>query len=233
MTDAIKYQLEGKVAVISMDDGKANAFSPEKLTALDAALDRAEKEAKAVVLAGRPGKFSAGFDLKIMMSGPANAQALLKQGAGVFMRLYGFPRPLVMACSGHALAGGCLTLLTGDVRVGISGPFKLGMNEVAIGMPLPILAVELVRDRVKSQHLDEATLFARIYNPEEACDIGMLTEVVEAGQLMETAMGHAQKLAQFNTLAYAESKKRLRGRQIDYILESLDSDIASFGALKP
>ena len=214
-----------------MDDGKANALSHDILTALDTALDRAEKEAKAVILAGRPGRFSAGFDLAIMMSGPAHAQALLRQGAKVFMRLYGLPLPLVTACTGHALAGGCLTLLCGDVRLGISGPFKLGMNEVAIGMPLPILAVELVRARVLSEYLDEATLFARIYNPDEAARVGILTEVVEGEELMVHALEHANRLAQLNTSAYRETKKRLRSRLIEEVLESLDRDLESFGAI--
>jgi len=231
VTEAIQYQLEGEVAVITMDDGKANALSHDILTALDAALDRAEKEAKAVILAGRPGRFSAGFDLATMMSGPENARALLKHGGEVYMRLYGLPMPLVIACTGHALAGGCLALLCGDVRVGVDGAFKLGMNEVAIGMPLPILAVELVRARVRTQQLDEATLFARIYDPKEACAAGILTEVVDGEALLASAMAHAQALAKLKTHAYAESKTRLRGRTIDHILETLDSDLATFGAL--
>ena len=231
MTEAIQYRLDGAVAVITMDDGKANALSPASITALDAALDRAEEEAKAVVLAGRPGRFSAGFDLKIMMSGPQNARALLEQGARLFMRLYGFPRPLVVACTGHAIAGGCLAMLCGDVRVGVQGEFKLGMNEVAIGMPLPVLAVELVRARVGLQHLDEATLFARIYTPDEALSVGLLTHVVSGDALAQTAVKHAQALGALSTMAYAESKLRLRRNIIDYVLETLDSDLASFGAI--
>jgi len=233
VTESIQYRLDGEVAVITLDDGKANAFSPESLTALDAALDRAESEAKAVVIAGRPGRFSAGFNLKIMMSGPEHAQALLKQGAGVFMRLYGFPLPLVMACTGHALAGGCLTLLCGDVRIGVRGEFKLGMNEVSIGMPLPVLAVELVRDRVGLEYLDQATLFARIFAPDEALAAGILTHVVAPEELAESAMEKARALAQLDTNAYAQSKARLRRATIEHIVNTLQSDIASFGAMSP
>jgi len=233
VTAPIQYRLDGDVAVITLDDGKANALSPSSLVALDAALDRAEAEAKAVVIAGRPGRFSAGFDLKIMLSGIDAARALLSQGAGVFMRLYGFPLPLVMACTGHALAGGCLTLLCGDVRVGVRGPFKLGMNEVAIGMPLPILALELVRDRVRQAYLDEATLFARIFSPDEALAAGILTQVVDPEALAETAMASARKLARLETSAYAQSKDRLRRATIAYIIETLDADMASFEMASP
>ncbi len=233
MSELIQYRLDGDVAVITLDDGKANALSPDSLAALDAALERAESEARAVLLAGRPGRFSAGFDLKIMLSGADPARTLLGQGAKVFMRLYGLPMPLVVACTGHALAGGCLTMLCGDLRIGIQGPFKLGMNEVAIGMPLPILAVELVRERVAVEYLDQATLFARIFNPSEALAAGMLTHVVEPEALMETAMEQARALAQLDTSAYAESKSRLRRATIDYVLETLDADLASFNLSVP
>jgi enoyl-CoA hydratase len=228
VTAPIQYRLDGDVAVITLDDGKANALTPSSLVALGAALDRVEAEAQAVVITGRPGRFSAGFDLKIMLSGVDPARALLHQGAGVFMRLYGFPRPVVMACTGHALAGGCLTLLCGDVRVGARGAFKLGMNEVAIGMPLPILALELVRDRVRREYLDEATLFARIFSPDEALAAGMLTQVVAPEAVEETAMAAARDLARLKTSAYAQSKDRLRRATIAHIMETLDADMASF-----
>ena len=228
MTEPIQYRLEGKVAVITLDDGKANALSPENLVALDAALDRAEAEAKALIIAGRPGRFSAGFNLKIMLSGPEPARALLGQGAHVFRRLYGFPLPLVMACTGHALAGGCLVMLCGDLRIGIQGPFKLGMNEVAIGMPLPVLAIELVRDRVGLEYLDQATLFARIFSPDEALEAGMLTHVVAPEDLEKTAMEKAEALAGLDTAAYSQSKNRLRRATIKHVLDTLDTDLASF-----
>ncbi len=233
MSELIQYRLDGDVAVITLDDGKANALSPDSLAALDGALDRAEKEARAVVLAGRPGRFSAGFDLKIMTSGAGPARTLLGQGAKVFMRLYGLPMPLVVACTGHALAGGCLAMLCGDLRIGVQGGFKLGMNEVAIGMPLPILAIELVRERVAVEYLDQATLFARIFNPDEALAAGMLTHVVAPEALLETALEQAHALAKLNTMAYAESKTRLRRPTIDYVLDTLESDLASFNMSFP
>src|ERR1700722_11350099 len=106
------YRLEGPIAHIQMDDGKANALSETMLGELDEALTRAEKEAGAIVLSGRPQRFCAGFDLKVMMSSPEAAQNMLRRGAALLMRLYGTPLPLVVACTGHALAGGALVLLT-------------------------------------------------------------------------------------------------------------------------
>src|SRR5437867_3501766 len=114
----IEFQLADKVAVARMDDGKANALSYEMIDALLGALDRAEAEASALVLTGRPERFCAGFDLRIMMSGMEHATKLLTRGLDVLLRLYSTPLPLVIACTGHALAGGALVVLTGDVRIG-------------------------------------------------------------------------------------------------------------------
>src|ERR1700759_4217907 len=126
-----------------MGHGKGNALSNEMIDQLLAALTRAETEAKAMVLAGRPERFCAGFDLKVMMSGPANATALLTRGSELLLRLYAAKVPLVIACTGHALAGGALVVLTGDLRIAAAGAFKIGLNEVLIGLPGPVRALGL------------------------------------------------------------------------------------------
>src|SRR4029079_13155145 len=126
MAEPLTYSLEDSIAVIRMDDGKANALSVTMIDALLAALDRAEGEAKAIVLAGRDERFCAGFDLRVMMSGPEQATALLTRGSELLMRLYEATLPLVIACTGHALAGGALVVLTGDLRIGAQGAFKIG-----------------------------------------------------------------------------------------------------------
>ena len=153
----IDYTLRDTTALIRMDDGKANALSYAMMDEVEAALARAEREASSVVLTGRPGRFCAGFDLREMMKGAESARALVTRGADFLLRLYLFPKPLVIACSGHALAGGALTVLTGDLRLGVEGDFRIGLNEVQIGMPVPILAMELARDRLSPRALQEAT----------------------------------------------------------------------------
>src|SRR5277367_4533151 len=158
----VTFELRDQVALVKMDDGKANALGYSLMDEIDAALDRAGREAAAVVLTGRPGRFSAGFDLAEMMNGVDRARALVARGADLLMRLYALPMPLVVACTGHALAGGALLVLTGDVRVATRGAFRIGLNEVQIGMPIPVLAMELARDRLKPEHLTAATLFANV-----------------------------------------------------------------------
>ncbi|MCC6647657.1 MAG: crotonase/enoyl-CoA hydratase family protein [Polyangiaceae bacterium] len=227
MSEPVTYTSERSVAVLRMDDGKANALSTEMIAGLRAGLTRAEAEAKAVVLVGRPGKFNAGFDLRVMMSGPEQATALLRDGADLLMRLYACPLPVVHACTGHALAGGALVLLTGDVRVGVDGAFRLGLNEVAIGMPVPVLAMELARDRLSAAELGRATLQATVYDPAGAVRAGYLDELADEATLVPRALEHAARLGELSRSAYAATKARLRGRTIAHITSTFEDDMQS------
>jgi enoyl-CoA hydratase len=222
----VRYALTGKTAVLTMDDGKANALSEPMLRALLAALDRAEQEASAVVLTGRPDRFCAGFDLRVMMSGPQHAMALLKLGSELLLRLFGLPLPLVIASTGHALAGGALVVLTGDTRLGAAGAYKIGLNEVAIGLHVPVLAMELARARLSPAELTRATLQAQIYDPAGAAAAGYLDRVVSADALAEAALAEANRLGQLARAAYAATKQRLRSSVIEHIRTTFDVDIA-------
>jgi len=221
----LAYALEDKVAVVQMDDGKANALSQAMIDALLEALSRAEREASALVLAGRPDRFCAGFDLRVMMSSPENATTLLKAGSGLLMRLYGANIPLVIACTGHALAGGALVVLTGDYRIGAAGAYKLGLNEVSIGLPVPVLAMELARDRLSKRALTHATLLAQIYDPETALAAGYLDVVVPADEVLARARTEAKRLGALPNGAFRATKARLRGATIANIAGSLDADM--------
>jgi enoyl-CoA hydratase len=221
------YTLEGKVATVVMDDGKANALSQPMIQSLLESLKRAESEAGALVLAGRPERFSAGFDLRVMMSGPAQAVELLTAGSGLLLALYGSPIPVVIACTGHAVAGGALVVLTGDYRVGAAGPFKIGLNEVSIGLPVPVLAMELARDRLSKREIHHATLLAKIYDPEAGVRAGYLDEVVAPDAVISRAQAEATRLAAFGKAPYRATKERLRGKTIAHIRDSLASDLAS------
>ena len=232
-TELVTYSQDDRVALVQMDDGKANALSQQMIEALLAALDRAEREAGAIVLAGRAEKFCAGFDLRVMMSGPANATALLRAGSELLMRLYGARIPLVIACTGHALAGGALVVLTGDVRIGASGPFKIGLNEVTIGLPVPVLAMELARDRLAKHALVDATLLARIYDPDAAVAAGYLDAVEPPDTLLARARSEAGRLAGLSAMAFRETKQRLRGATIQHVRSSLDADMQNIMSAKP
>ncbi|HUH05349.1 MAG TPA: crotonase/enoyl-CoA hydratase family protein [Kofleriaceae bacterium] len=221
MSELVGFELDGPVAVITMDDGKANALSHDMMAALDGALDRAEAEAKAVLLTGREGRFCAGFDLRVMMQGPEAAMKMLADGGDLLLRLYLLGLPLVVACNGHALAGGVLLAATGDTRIGARGAFKLGLNEVANGMPVPVLAYEFARDRLLPSELVAATMQARIYDPDEAARAGWLDRVVEPDALAAAAREEAARLAALPGTAYRLSKRGLRGKVADYIRANL------------
>jgi enoyl-CoA hydratase len=133
----------------------------------------------------------------------------------------------VAACTGHALAGGALVLLTADVRVGAAGAFRIGLNEVSIGLPVPVLAMELARDRIAPGELGRATLRAQIYTPEEAARVGYLDEVAPGTELLARAKEEAAKLGGLSRMAFHETKKRLRGKTIERILSTIDADMAA------
>ena len=222
----LTYELrENDVAFIQLDDGKANARSPDVMGEMHKALDQAEAEAKSVVIAGREDRFSAGFDLKHLTAGPESAKKLLHCGIEICVRLYGFPKPLVVACTGHAIAGGAVMLLTGDYRIGAEGNFKICLNEVAIGLPLPVFAVELARARLDPRFLNEATTLAQIYAPAHALKVGYLDRVVDTDQVIEAALTKAVELGEFQSFAFHATKMRLRQASIDHIQSTAQADI--------
>jgi enoyl-CoA hydratase len=215
-------EITNDIALIRMDDGKANAINFEMIAALNAALDTAEAEAKAIVLAGRDGRFSGGFDLNAFASlGAEGVYKLLDAGAELLLRLYGGPLPVVAACTGHAIAMGVFILNACDTRVGTAGEYKIGANEAITGMQLPIFAMELSRDRLSPTHLTRAMVQGFIYNPESAVEAGYLDMLAEPDKVEAKAMAVAGQLAQLPGTAYAWNKKSIRKGTLDRIRASL------------
>lgn len=235
MTDAAlpTYELRGTTALITLDDGKANVFSSAVVTHLEGLLDRAEADgARAVVFTGRPGRFSAGFDLAEMTASAEGMRALVVAGARLWLRIYGLGVPTVAACTGHALAGGALMLLSCDVRIGADVPAKIGLNEVAIGMTMPVFAVELARDRLVGTALAASTMGGQVYDAAGAAAVGYLDRVVAADELLETALAEAARLGELRTRAYGDTKRNLRGEMIDRVLAGVEADMASIDVPK-
>lgn len=215
-------EITNDIALIRMDDGKANAINFEMLAALNAALDKAEAEAKAIVITGRDGRFSGGFDLNAFASlGADGVYKLLDAGAELLLRLYGGPLPVVAACTGHAIAMGVFILNACDTRVGTSGDYKIGANEAITGMQLPIFAMEFSRDRLSPNHLTRATVQGFIYDPKGAVEAGYLDMLAEAGKVEATAMAVAGQLAQLPGKTYAWNKNAMRKGTLDRIRASI------------
>jgi enoyl-CoA hydratase len=224
--DLVSYSEADGIAIVTMDDGKANALSTEMIEQLGTAFDRAEAGASAVVLAGREGRFCAGFDLRAMMAGPEVARALVGQGGELLLRVYELPLPVVVACTGHALAGGALLAATGDTRIGAHGEFKIGLNEVQNGLPVPILAHELARDRLVPTELVASVLQAKIYDPGGAVRAGWLDRATEPEQVVPEAREEAIRLARLPKAAYGATKRSLRRATIEHVRATLSSNLA-------
>jgi enoyl-CoA hydratase len=224
VTDLLSYELNDSIATITLDDGKVNVLSPRMLSDINGALDRAEADDAIVVLAGRPGMFSAGFDLKILRTGGDEALAMLRAGFELAARVLSFPKPVVVACSGHAIAMGVFLLLSGDYRVGAGGPYKITANEVAIGLTMPRTAVEICRQRLAPAHFNRATVIAEVYDPDTAVAAGFLDRVVGPAELASTARDVAGQLRTLDMEAHAATKVRARSKALAAIRTAIDLD---------
>ena len=233
MSSLVSYDLADGVATLTMDDGKVNAMSPAMVVALTAALDRAEADGAMVVLAGRPGVFCAGFDLKTLTAEDEAADRLALDGFGLVSRLVTFPTPVVAACSGHAIALGALLLAACDYRLGAAGDYKLAMNESAIGIPLPVPAIELLRQRLTPSVLHRAVNLAEMFSPADAVATGWLDRVVDADALLTAAREHARSLAGLNLAAYRTTKQRAWQSTVDSFDQYFAQSSTRRGILRP
>jgi enoyl-CoA hydratase len=224
MSTLVSYELEQSIATIRMDDGKVNVLSPTMQSQLNAALDQAEAAGAVVVLAGRAGAFTAGFDLKVLRGGGTDAVAMLHGGFQLALRLFTFPTPVVIACTGHALAMGSFLLLSSDLRIGAEGDFKIGANEVAIGMTMPYFAVEICRQRLAPAHFPRAVMNAQIYSPTQAVAAGFLDHAVPADALAAAAREAAAGLVKLDRAAYVATKQRVRAQAPQAMQEALVRD---------
>src|SRR5271166_6626283 len=225
MTGLVSYQLQDSIATVTLDDGKVNVLSRQMLRDIDDALDRAAADGAVVVLTGRPGVLSAGFDLRVLRAGDEEAAAdLVRAGFELAARMLSFPRPVVIACTGHAIAMGVFLLLSGDYRVGAAGPYRITANEVAIGLTLPRSATEVCRQRLAPAHFNRATILAEVYPPEVAVSAGFLDRVVPAPEVPAAAREVAAALCALDMAAHAATKRRARAAALRAIRAGIEAD---------
>ncbi|MDE0653513.1 MAG: crotonase/enoyl-CoA hydratase family protein [bacterium] len=212
MSEVVSVRFVDSVAVITIDDGKANVLTVDVFDRLWEALDAAESRAKAVVLVGRPGVFSGGLDLHVLRDGSEPAMVLIHKATDVCLRVAEFGCPVVAACTGHAVALGAVLLLCSDLRVGLAGDFRIGFNEVAIGIPVPELVVGLARARLSRRHVTLALNSARLYTPAEAIEVGFL-DTVHGSNVEKHAVAMAADLAaQVEPWAFAATRATMTRR---------------------
>ncbi|UVM37113.1 crotonase/enoyl-CoA hydratase family protein [Pseudomonas sp. B21-017] len=221
MSELISYHLEDGIATLTLSNGKVNAISPDVIVAFNAALDRAVADRAVVIITGQPGILSGGYDLKVMTAGPNEAMALVAAGSTLARRLLSHPFPVVVACPGHAVAKGAFLLLSADYRIGVDGPFSIGLNEVQIGMTMHHAGIELARDRLRKSAFHRAVINAEMFNPQSAMDAGFLDKVVSAEELQDAALAAARQLKKLNMIAHKNTKLKTRKA----LLETLDNAI--------
>jgi enoyl-CoA hydratase len=222
MSDLIDYRLEEGVATLTLNNGKVNAISPAMIEAFNRALDQAERDRAVVVITGQPGILSGGYDLKVMTAGPLEAVELVTAGSTLTRRLLSHPQPVIVACSGHAVAKGAFLLLAADYRIGVEGPFHIGLNEVMIGMTMHQAGIELARDRLRRSAFHRAVICAEMFDPQGALSAGFLDEVVPAQGFPEAVERAAQRLKALNPSAHRNTKLKVR----QGLLSALDAAIA-------
>jgi enoyl-CoA hydratase len=230
MSELARYELEGPIATITIDDGKVNALSIEMLQAIHAAFDRAEQDGAVVLLSGRERYFSAGFDLKVFASGEIDrVLEMLRLGGTLAERILGFPRPVLAACNGHAVAAGSFLLLAADLRIGTEGPFQIGLNEVKIGLTVPWFAIELARQRLQPAAFSRAVVTATMYGPQDAASAGFLDRVVAANELHAASLETAMQLAELDAAAHTATKLRARGSVLAAVRSAIASELTAEG----
>jgi enoyl-CoA hydratase len=226
MGTLVSYRSADGIATLRMDDGKVNVLSCAMLNDISAALDRAEAERAVVLLAGRDGVFSAGFDLRVLKAGGPAAVSMVRSGFELAERVLSFPLPVVMACGGHAVAMGLFLLLSGDYRIGAAGPYRLTANEVAIGLIMPRPAVEILRQRLTPAFFSRAVTLAETFRPSDAVAGGLVDRVVPAAELEEAALAVAAALTRLDLDAHAASKLRARQQTITALRTAIEADDA-------
>ena len=209
MTEKIAtLKKEDNVSIITLDDGKANVFSPEMSQQIDECLDQVATEEGCLVITGKEGMFSGGLDLKIIQSGDIERiQEMSSKAFKLLARIFSFPRPVIAACSGHAVALGTFLLCCCDYRIGVKGEFMLGANEMRTNMVIPTPILELIKFRVSNTHKYRAVLGAEMYKLEDSISAGLIDEVVDQDLLMTTVTEKAKDLATMGHPSYSMTKE--------------------------
>lgn len=224
MNEFVTYQPKENYAIITINNGKANAISHEVIEGINASLDKAEQEDKIVILTGTQGIFSGGFDLKVMTKSPESALELVTKGSQLSFRMLSFPKPIIVACNGHAIAKGAFLLLSADYRIGVEGDFKIGLNEVMIGMTMHNAGIAIAKSRLSEVYLNRAVNNSEIFNPKDAVKAGFLDVIVPEEALLPTAIKVANMFSKLNRKAHAATKLKVRKSHLEALTNAIELD---------
>lgn len=232
----IHYELDKEIALMTMDDGKVNAMDFLFFDEMGKAMDRLEGDgAKAAIIAGRPGCFSGGLDLKFMPSlSSTDLVAFLDLFARTMLRVFSLPIPTIAVCTGHTIAGGGILAFACDLRFVVDGPYRIQMNEMVTGIPFPSWMLLIGRSTIPAQGLTEIFLHAKTYSPKEAVEKEIFQGLIakqEDG--ISFARAQTEHLKTLNRKAYSLSKERMRASEIEHSLELLKGELQSVTKIGP
>ena len=210
----IAHALNDGIAVLTMRHGKANALDIEfcnALTARFAALR--DSEARAIVLSGQGGIFSAGVDLRRLSEGGADyIRTFLPALHRLYDSVFFHPKPVVAAINGHAIAGGAILAACADRRIMARGAGRIGVTELLVGVPFPALAFEILRFAAPARYLPEFTLSGATYPTDAALERGWIDELAELEELLQDAIAVATEMAELSPPAFAATKRQIRAQ---------------------
>jgi enoyl-CoA hydratase len=219
--------IENQVATLTLNNGKVNAISHQVVDEFNQALDLAEQQKAVVVITGQAGMLSGGYDLNVMRESMSAAMQLVEKGSRLSRRLLAFPFPVLVACSGHAVAKGAFLLLSADYRIGVEGKFKIGLNEVAIGMTMHYAGVEIARGRLSPVFFNRAVILAEMLSPQEAVTAGFLDKVVSEQEFVPMTAAIAQAMTKLDMKSHYQTKLKARAELLAILDESIIKDLSS------
>ncbi len=220
-----QLELQDGVAWITLDDGKVNAMSSAMLAEITARLEAAEKASHVTVIRGRDGIFSAGFDMPTLSAGRDAAVAMVRDGARLVERLLAYPHPVITACTGHAFPMGAFLMLAADVRVGVEGPYKIGMNETAIGLTVPKFALALAHARLSRPGFVQIAA-GDLFSPTRARELGYLDHVVAASQLDARVREEVERVSALDSPSFTATKQRMNAEPLRAIAQAIEEELA-------
>jgi enoyl-CoA hydratase len=224
VTNVVAIQIENQVATITIQNGKVNAISHQVIEEMNRALDQAQEAKAVVVITGKPGMLSAGYDLNVMRESTSAAMQLVEKGSTLSRRLLSFPFPVLVACPGHAVAKGAFLLLSADYRIGVEGNFKIGLNEVAIGMSMHDAGVELARGRLAPVFFNRSVILAEMVSPQDAIMMGFLDKVVDESDFLPTVNFAAQAMTKLDMKAHYNTKLKARADLLQRLDVAIERD---------
>lgn len=225
MSELVTYTEDDGVATIKMDDGKANVLSTDMIAQLNAAFDKAEAAGAIVVLTGRDGVFSGGFNLKEMQAGPEAALLLTSKGSKLARRILAFPRPVIGLSTGHTIAMGAFLMLACDYRMIADGDYKIGLNETMIGMTMHHFGIELARYRLPLNYYNRCVINAEIFAPKQAVYAGFFDRTVPAEQMPMAGAMAGNMFKQLKPGAFKGTKQKSRKALFELLDRAIEDDL--------